>query len=131
MWIQEYKNIKEQGFNFSPHFRCAFIPEYDGNRDIIGGELIVKENEDYIPNFFGENINVAAIIGKNGSGKSSVLEYLSKKPSFIVIFDNNKIIINNKIKNNISIKNFTKYQVIYEEINLEKCIYKIYDIVNL
>lgn len=72
VWIEEYKNIIKQGFNFSPRFRCEFTPEYDSSKDIVGGELVVKENEDYIPNFFGENINVTAIIGKNGSGKSSL-----------------------------------------------------------
>ncbi|HIP26054.1 MAG TPA: hypothetical protein EYG80_00170, partial [Flavobacteriaceae bacterium] len=36
----------------------------------------IDENDDYIPDFFGENINVTAIVGKNGSGKSAILETL-------------------------------------------------------
>ncbi|HFU75446.1 MAG TPA: hypothetical protein ENK66_04295 [Arcobacter sp.] len=66
LWVENYKNIHKQGFNFSPRFNC----HYDGK------ELTIKENDDYIENFFGDNINVTAIVGKNGSGKSSVLELI-------------------------------------------------------
>ena len=66
LWVEDYKNIKKQGFNFSPRFRC----EYDD----VKKELTIDENDDYISDFFGENINVTAIVGKNGSGKSSVLD---------------------------------------------------------
>jgi hypothetical protein len=24
LWVEEYKNIKNQGFNFSPRFECEF-----------------------------------------------------------------------------------------------------------
>jgi len=68
LWVEDYKNIHCQGFNFSPRFRCNYNPETN--------ELKIEENKDYIPNFFGENINITAIVGKNGSGKSSVLEAL-------------------------------------------------------
>jgi len=71
LWVEDYKNIHKQGFNFSSRFRC----EYDDEKN----ELTIDENDDYIENFFGENINVTAIVGKNGSGKSSIVE----------IFDNN------------------------------------------
>jgi len=68
LWVDSYKNIHKQGFNFSPRFRC----EYDDETK----ELTIDENDDYIENFFGDNINVTAIVGKNGSGKSSVLKFL-------------------------------------------------------
>ena len=64
LWVEKYKNIEKQGFNFSPRFHC----EYKENK------LTIDKNEDYIPDFFGNNINITAIVGKNGSGKSSVLE---------------------------------------------------------
>ncbi len=63
LWVDNYKNIEKQGFNFSPRFECS----YDGKN------LTIKEKEDYI-NIFPENINVTAIVGENGSGKSSILE---------------------------------------------------------
>ena len=67
-WVKKYKNIKNQGFNFSPKFNC----HYDENTN----ELTIDENDNYIENFFGDNINVTAIVGKNGSGKSSIREIL-------------------------------------------------------
>jgi len=68
LWVENYKNIHKQGFNFSPRFRC----EYDDEKN----ELTIDENDDYIENFFGKNINVTAIVGKNGSGKSNLLQAL-------------------------------------------------------
>ncbi|MFW3344406.1 AAA family ATPase [Aliarcobacter butzleri] len=64
LWVEEYKNIRNQGFNFSPRFECEY------NQDTK--ELTINENENYV-SIFPDNINVSAIVGENGSGKSSVL----------------------------------------------------------
>jgi len=66
LWVKDYKNIKKQGFNFSPRFKCKFYDEYekdeDGNEKLKDNcELIIKENDDYI-DIFPENINITAII---------------------------------------------------------------------
>ena len=84
LWVEDYKNIHKQGFNFSPRFECKFYDEYDADgklKDNSKLEICDKkknecEDNDYIENFFGENINVTAIVGKNGSGKSSVIDCL-------------------------------------------------------
>ena len=69
LWVDSYKNIEKQGFNFSPKFNC----HYDGETLTINENIDKDGNKKYIENFFGDNINVTAIVGKNGSGKSSVL----------------------------------------------------------
>jgi len=81
LWVEDYKNIQKQGFNFSPRFRCKFKDEYDEDGKLKKDcelEIIDKEEtgEFYPKNFFGDNINITAIVGENGSGKSSILEFL-------------------------------------------------------
>ena len=98
LWVEDYKNIKNQEFNFSSKFNCHYN----------GETLTIKENIDengkkkkYIENFFANNINVTAIVGKNGSGKSSIFEliieslysfYNSSKfyPSLFVFYNKDK-----------------------------------------
>jgi ABC-type dipeptide/oligopeptide/nickel transport system ATPase component len=72
LWVEEYKNIKKQGFNFSPRFACHY--DEDSN------ELTIDEKKDYV-DVFPKNINVTAIVGENGSGKSSI-----QKLIFLLIF---------------------------------------------
>jgi len=81
LWVEDYKNIKNQEFNFSPKFKCDYNPETN--------ELTIDENKDNIENFFAKNINVTAIVGKNGSGKSSLLELI------VIIFYYHKIFTKN------------------------------------
>ena len=83
LWVEEYKNIIGQGFNFSPRFECS----YDEKKE----ELAINENKDYV-SIFPENINVTAIVGENGSGKSSIYELL------INLLYKEKPILNKKIK---------------------------------
>jgi predicted ATP-binding protein involved in virulence len=93
LWVEDYKNIHKQGFNFSPRFRC----EYDEEKNEL--EIIDKDEtgEFYPKNFFGDNINVTAIVGENGSGKSSIIEILFK-----ILFQNEF----RKNKNEVILKDY-------------------------
>ena len=72
LWVEDYKNIQKQGFNFSPRFRC----EYDEKTNELNIVDKDETGEFYPKNFFGDNINITAIVGENGSGKSSILSVL-------------------------------------------------------
>jgi len=103
LWVEEYKNIKNQGFNFSPRFEC----KYENNElSICDKKKRVCKDNSYIDNFFGDNINITAIVGKNGSGKSALSEalilglsqYLNEKSEvkIFTILENNGIYYYNK-----------------------------------
>jgi predicted ATPase len=90
LWVEDYKNIKKQGFNFSPRFEC----EYDEDTY----ELKIEKKE--YTSIFPDNINVTAIVGENGSGKSSVLINIANElhiHDYIFVFkrDEEKIILSN------------------------------------
>ena len=73
IWLFDYKNFKEQGFNFSSEF--IFNVEKEGKKSY---QLNISKNKNFIPNFFEKSniLNVTAIIGQNGSGKSNILDFI-------------------------------------------------------
>lgn len=81
--IHDYKALKDVGVNISSKYIFDFEKVNENEYTIE-----VKDNEDYIEDFFeddpqgnkkrGRIIDVTAIVGKNGAGKSSILEYIKK-----------------------------------------------------
>lgn len=96
VWVQEYKNISDQGFNFSPEYRF--------NYKSLKNELQIGQGTALPPNFWGENVsNLTLLLGKNGAGKTSVLEiikrpYVPKNAVYVFLHDH-KIIIRYKFEN--------------------------------
>jgi len=127
LWVEDYKNIHNQGFNFSSKFNC----HYDGETLTIDDNVDKDGNKQYIENFFGDNINVTAIVGKNGSGKSSILEFILdmfaerhnmylKNFIFIYFYEKKLYKYSNfkyKIFSNLSIEEYSNY---YNLINHHK-----------
>ena len=102
LWVEEYKNIHKQGFNFSPRFRCEFK----------SGILSINENIDYM-SIFPDNINVTIIVGENGAGKSSLLNFILEQKEYFGLFIF-------KVKDELLI--FDK-NIMYIDFNIE-CNYK-------
>ena len=105
LWVEKYKNIEKQGFNFSSRFECEF-KDKDGKEKLKDDCQLVIKPKEHIENFFGNKINVTAIVGENGSGKSSVFEALSLlyyNHYGDVLKSENKIFIVFKIKNDFYI----------------------------
>ena len=88
LWVEDYKNIRKQGFDFSRRFEC----EYDEEKN----ELTINENKDYV-SIFPDNINITAIVGENGRGKTNIVKCLGNNFSInkkIVFFSNGTIFTN-------------------------------------
>jgi predicted ATP-binding protein involved in virulence len=111
LWVEEYKNIKEEGFNFSPRFECEFFPEYEedanGKKKLKNDcKLVIKPQEH--TSIFPKNINVTAIVGENGSGKSMIVITLANALNTIIkgLLDKNYFLIFKKESELYIVTNF-------------------------
>ena len=90
MWIEKSKNdvVINQNFNFSG----SLFFNYDkGNKT-----LYIREKKDYYKDFFQDNdsiIDLTAIVGTNGSGKSTVLSEILDNSTIINNIKRPRIII--------------------------------------
>ena len=123
LWVDSYKNIRNQGFNFSPRFECEFK---DGVLTICDKKKKECKNNEYLENFFGKNINITAIVGENGSGKTSLIDFIytsinvKDKKKFLFLFsDNNQKYYTSNL--NLSKINLT----VLEKFNFNRCNYTI------
>lgn len=74
LWVNNYKHIKQQGFNLSSKYEFEFnVTESFDNT--VKGELSCIEN-DVLSLFKNEIKDIKAIVGENGAGKSTILEIL-------------------------------------------------------
>lgn len=63
--------VKGEGIHFHSELRFEYMP--------VQGELFVRKNPFFIERFFSENPNfdqVTAIVGRNGTGKTSLLRFI-------------------------------------------------------
>ena len=76
LFIKNFKSLKSQNINFGSEHRFEYSEKTN--------ELKTIKNELYIQDFYNINnlgarvLNVSSIIGKNGTGKSTILEFIKR-----------------------------------------------------
>lgn len=70
LWVDNYKEkIKNQSFNISRSYNIDFDTEHN--------RLFISKNKEYIDDFYGDNmLDITAIVGKNGAGKTTIARFL-------------------------------------------------------
>lgn len=95
LWCDNYNNIYNQGFVLNPKYSVSY------NNKVVKIKDVDKYSQP--DNFFAKNINLMGIIGKNGTGKSTIVKLIFKL--FFSKYYKSKLIklqkINNKINNKI------------------------------
>ncbi|MDA1806307.1 AAA family ATPase [Bacillus cereus group sp. BY32LC] len=147
MWIGGYRNIKNQEFNFSNKYICELDKEQNINVEILQNEVsedFFKLDSNNSAEKNGRIVNITGIIGENGVGKSSILDYIIEKiNSFIsgefrnfeedeqilaIVREENKlcIYVNSINVNQITIKDpRLVYEIIKNNINLKSTNHKV------
>lgn len=118
LWVEGYKNIRRQGFNFSPRFECTFHDKYNDNGTLKDDCLLDIKPKEHIENFFGKKINVTAIVGENGSGKSHILNLLREytiNNCFFILLKKNELVVYNLFVSQTSIKPVNKTSYIMKD----------------
>ncbi|MBZ2090703.1 ATP-binding protein [Streptococcus parasanguinis] len=114
--IRNYENIiVNQIFNFSDEYTICYN---------WGDTIEIKKNLNCIPNFYGKNItNISAIVGINGVGKTSLLnfigfklserkEFLNKYEYFLIYESNEDIFI--EFNNSLNIN-----KILFQDTSIE------------
>ena len=68
-YCEDLRGFEDTEFNFSSKYKIHF----DKDTKTL---TIDKGDENYIDNFYGDNIELNAIVGNNGAGKSTLLKRL-------------------------------------------------------
>lgn len=80
LWIENYQNIKEQGYLLNSN--------YDVKYDRDKNELSISKKDNIDGILYGDKISVTAIVGDNGAGKSTLLDAIRT-----VLFDRTRKIM--------------------------------------
>lgn len=75
IWIEDFRSIQKQGFSFSSKFKFE-IKTTAEKKDSKQYSLTISDRIINTDLFAGNILNATAVIGKNGSGKSSLLHCL-------------------------------------------------------
>ncbi|USK76209.1 AAA family ATPase [Peribacillus frigoritolerans] len=120
VWVETYKKLE----NFQTSFSGKYNIKYNGYN------LVISRNKLFVEDFFKINgsdidINLSAIVGENGTGKSTILdlivEYIEHgtlSSDYIIVFESKgKVYIDSNFKlPHIDIVDNIKYQVIKDKL---------------
>jgi len=74
VWVRKYSLLEKQLFNFSNDYRFK-VEENNSERNMI---LHIEKNFDHVPGLWSESIvSISGIFGRNGSGKTTILDFIS------------------------------------------------------
>ena len=118
MWIENFRTLKNANLNFHANFEFEFEPikteevkHPNGEKEesVKEGKLKIKKftpNDEFIHKYFPDNQFISLIVGKNGTGKTSILELLNTLKNgtrYIALLDfdkkSKKVIEKYKIEN--------------------------------
>lgn len=87
--INDYIDDKRIVFAYIPYYRCLydvnlnFDTEFSIEYDKVSKHLSIRRNDTFPKDFWPGNISsVSVIAGKNGAGKSSVIQWLMERTFF-------------------------------------------------
>ncbi|MUK88188.1 AAA family ATPase [Ornithinibacillus sp. L9] len=76
LWVDNFRNIENMGFNLSSKFNVDFKRQNDESSH---PNLIINKNSFHLKLYEKKVNNITGIIGKNGSGKTNILDLLGAK----------------------------------------------------
>lgn len=102
-YYSDYRNIKNQGFNFSSEYLIHYSSDYEA--------IKIQKNDLFIKEFFPKPIsNVTVIVGENGVGKSSALNI--DKAKFLIFKEKDILVIiceDSELRNRICLDNIESH----------------------
>lgn len=90
IYLEEFRNFKKQGFSFSSEYNITFKED---NEQLI---FRIDKNPNHIEDFFDDEpiVEVTAVIGENGAGKSNILDFIRFAfPSGLIGFKEKALVI--------------------------------------
>lgn len=84
VWFKDNNTFFNQGINFSSKYNFSYDYGDSGSTKL---KVTGPKNDKYVDDFFGNNIDVTAIVGQNGTGKTTLLKFIQSLRSGVIYED--------------------------------------------